>query len=146
MKKLLLIIPLLMLFFSFTNPAHSYTWVKLDDYENGTIWYEPSTIEKDEGVSSVLIKTRTKEDENIVVWMVIDCEAKKYYLVGALLVDENDKALEFDDDQLEGDIIFEKESAAKDLYNMLCTKAVKKHLKREGWIRLRLFLSLNPVS
>lgn len=51
LKKSLLIIPLLVLLFSFTSQAGEFTWVKLGDYENGAVWYEPTTIEKYEGVS-----------------------------------------------------------------------------------------------
>lgn len=135
MKNVLLIALLLGLVFSFTTPAYSYNWVNLGDYHSDdksdvscTVWYDPSTIEKEEGISSVLIKIYYPEtQEDIMVWMVIDCEAMKCYLVGALLVDENDKALEFDDgDAVDLDIVIGSGSVAEQFYHMLCPNAVKK--------------------
>lgn len=124
MKKLLLIIPLLVLLFSFTSLAHSYTWVNLGDYEDDVIWYDPSTIEIGEGVASALLKI-DNGGEHVMLWIVIDCPVKKYYLVGAMLVDENDKALSPPDEDEYSDFIMEGDSPFYHLYQMLCPKSVK---------------------
>lgn len=128
LKKSLLAILLLMFLFFFTSPAYCYTWVKLGDYPYGTVWYEPTTIETDEDIGSVLIKVHyPKDDKNIIGWIVTDCKAKRYNLVGVLAVDKNDKALKYDEgDEFESDIVPGSESAAEDLYKMLCPKTVKK--------------------
>jgi hypothetical protein len=108
----------------FINPAYCYTWVKLGEYKYGTVWYEPTTIEINEIISSVLVKTYYLESkEYIVVWVVIDCQAKKYSIVNAVLVNENDKALDLKETELQDTII--PGSAAEDLYKMFCAKTTE---------------------
>lgn len=117
MKKLFLIIPLLVLLFSFTSHASEYTWVELPNPGGDTLWYDPTTIEIDEGVGSVLLKSyNATRKEHLMFWMVIDCEAKKCYIVGTLVIDENDKAISPPDEEVSEGII----KSDSVLYNMLC--------------------------
>lgn len=91
MKKTLLIV--IVLTFLTVTPGYCYTWVQLTP-EDDNFWYDPTTIEIDEPIGAVLIKTYSVEDKSCVMaWVIIDCKAKKFYIVGALLVDENDKAI-----------------------------------------------------
>ncbi|MDP2907159.1 MAG: hypothetical protein Q8O03_04425 [Nanoarchaeota archaeon] len=122
MKKLLLTISLLVLLFSFTSHASEYTWVELPNPGGDTLWYDPTTIEIDEGVGSVLLKSyNASRKEHLMFWFIVDCEAKKCYITGALLVDENDKAISPPSDVvLEG--IIKSDST---LYNLLCTRFIK---------------------
>ncbi len=123
MKKLFLIIPLLVLLVSFTSHASEYTWVELDNPGGDTLWYDPTTIEIDEGVGSVLLKSyNATRKEYLMFWMIVDCEAKKCYITGALLVDENDKAISPPDDTVLGGTI----TPGSVLYNMLCPKSAEK--------------------
>jgi len=106
-----------MLLFSITSYASEYTWVELDNPGGDTLWYDPATIEFDEGIGSVLLKSYNKSrNEYIMFWFIVDCAAKKCYMVGALVVDGNDKAISPPDEEvLEGNI-----TPDCDLYKMLC--------------------------
>ena len=116
----------------FISQAHSYTWVKLGDYENSTAWYEPTTIEKEEVVSSVLIKMYyPKNNQCTAAWMGIECEAKKYTLLCAPAVDENDKALDLDEGQTEDNIISASGFPAEHLYQLLCPELPKKQVQTQ---------------
>lgn len=123
MKRLFFIIPLLVLLFSFTSQASEYTWVELSNPGGDTLWYDPTTIEIDEGVGSVLLKSyNDSRKEYLMFWFIIDCAAKKCYITGALLVDENDKAISPPDDTVLEGII----TPGSVLYNMLCPKSTEK--------------------
>lgn len=123
MKKLLLVIPLLVLLFSFVSHAGEYTWVELSNPGGDTLWYDPTTIEIDESVGSVLLKSyNTARNEYLMFWMIIDCAANKCYMVGTLVVDENDKAISPPDDTVSEGII----KSDSVLYNMLCPKSAEK--------------------
>lgn len=132
MKNILLAVLLLGLLFSFTTPAYSYTWVELGDYYsvdesyvNGKVWYDPSTIKKD-GIGSVLIKIYyPKTKENIMVWMAIDCEAKKGTLANPVLVDQNDNSLSSEEGETEVDITLGSGSVVEHVCQMLCSKNAK---------------------
>lgn len=118
MKKLLLIIPLLVLF-SFSGQAYSYTWVELSNPGGSSLWYDPTTIEFDEGIGSVLIKSyNPKTNVYTMFWFVVDCGANKCYMVGALTIDKDDKAISPPDDSvLEGTI-----KSGSILYELVCPK------------------------
>lgn len=122
MKKLFLIIPLLLLFF-FSGQAYCYTWVELPNPGGDTLWYDPTTIEIDEGVSSVLLKVyKEKSKTYLMLWFIVECETKKCYMVGTFVVDENDKAISPPDDTVLEGII----TSSSVLYNMLCPKSAEK--------------------
>jgi len=123
LKKLFLIIPLLVLLVSFTSHASEYTWVELPNPGGDTLWYDPTTIEIDEGIGSVLLKSyNAARKEYLMFWMIVDCAANKCYIVGTLVVDENDKAISPPDDTVLEGII----TPGSVLYNMLCPKSAEK--------------------
>jgi len=115
--------------FFFSGQAYSYTWVELPNPGGDSLWYDPSTVEFDEGIGSVLMKSyNSAKKEYLMFWIVIDCEAKKCYLAGALVVDKEDKAISAPTEQvLEGTI-----KPDSFLYTLLCkpkqsTKTGKKN-------------------
>lgn len=116
-KKILL---LTFLTFLIAAPGYCYTWVQLTPEDNN-LWYDPTTIEIDKPIGSVLIKSYFVEDKSyIMAWVIIDCKEKKYYIVGALAVDENDKAISPPDGRDVSGQISKGGPKMKIFYNMLC--------------------------